>query len=687
MIAQLLYEINPDIGYLHDEDSIFEKRNQQESKLTRRQIMPMVRYNLKSNQGYAIVVLDIDFKVDLDSLKASTYKYLNDRIIEFFKQQSAAIFLVRSTSGLGFHIGFAVQSDALTEQVYSIAYIHFSNELISFINVSEFGNYIDTSVIRIGSQFFIGQTIAPNFIKNPSHVYFISSPKESKPVIKNEHDISSLYADFVLIHCAKQIPSNCDVFTDYDDWIRMLYAVVSIFKNNRERANYWFKYLSDLCLTGTNMDENDYHFDNIFERDDIDDIGINYILAKIFGSLKQVPEMTYTLDDVEVFWKKHSSDLNPNIPGEGNALIIQNYISERASDINLNDNLLIVAPPNSGKTTFFMNCDDIVLLTPTSILRDDIHSSNPDSYKITAGKDVPIGLLRYIGNYDAIYKLGKQHSLSRYTLVIDEAHELFLSAHPEFRHDVIRKITDRFCLFKNVILLTGTPLPFQVPGISIRQVTFKKENPSQPTLKIIQTGSPLSSLIDDILQTNGKQIVYINDKQQIAKVEEHLLKQDPTRNIIVFTSETRDDKAQQEFLQNNTLLENTVVIGTRMILEGISFLDNDIAALRFYQPTLAEYIAQFSFRPRKTSEILLCLYCKPKGYQIIPNSNLNFAYKTEYAKALDQKSDLSNFSRIMQTYYFRYYSKSKKGELIPLPIIETEKTEVDQLVCSQTKVD
>ena len=267
-------------------------------------------------------------------------------------------------------------------------------------------------------------------------------------------------------------------------------------------------------------------------------------------------------------------------------------------------------------------------------------------------------------------------NLKNYTLIIDESQELFFSAHPNFRHPVVNKLVNSLSKFKNFVLLTGTPFQFKLSEDKFETYYFVKNENRKPQLEIVSTSKPLQTMTKEVLETKGKQICFINNKDIIAKVSDLIKDKQPNRNVIVFSSITKNYEEQQQILQMNQLPENTVVLGTQMILEGISFKDNDITHLRFYQPILAEYIAQFSFRPRnEENPPLMVMYTKPKDYRhqkdAFPVNAYSYLEK-KYNKIIENVKqngiESERFGLQLEGYYRRVTQFNTKNKIEFLPI-------------------
>ena len=710
-LTNTLYRIEPGIGFWTSEYDIvkIELKKPDKYKEIRRRELNLVKYFPSENiiLGNGIVVLDIDFKkyktLYLDQL--NNYKSL---IIKYFQEHDASVFLAESSSGLGFHVGMSMKAHAIDNKTYQNAYHFYAQEMAEKTGILNFRAFVDFSVAHIGADFFIGNCFiglnGKMLFKNPTQSLHVNIEEgENSIELTNQYSTDTFRADFLLQNYFSHIPDDCMAFSDYQKWINMTIALVVTFQKNKERAYYWFKKISQLSdKSKVNEDENDQIFERIFDAQFDAQIGINYIFKEVFGEGYAKKYITYSFEQVRKYFEENYHLLRltdtPITKNYSEMFVIDNYISERGDVLTVDRNLLLIAPPNSGKSHFYLNQPNTILLTPTSILRDDLCSNNESSSKIVAEEDIMLDQLIYIGNYDAINKISHSKlNLKDYTLVIDEAHELFFSAHPNFRHRTVRKLVNSLGRFKNFVLLTGTPFQFDLCAEKFETYYFTKTANRSPKLEIVSTLTPLETMAKEILETQGKQICFINDKSLIAKVSKLIKDEQPERNVLVFTSETKTEVEQQLVLQSNQLEEKTVVLGTQMILEGISFRDNDITHLRFYQPIIAEYIAQFSFRPRdENNPPLMVMYTKPKDYRLqehaFPMKAYNFL-KGKHTKTL--KTILQNgienepIGLIIEDNYRRLIKleANKKPHLLPIILYQNIGYEIDNLFLGQLATD
>ena len=704
-LASLMYDIDPDYG-LFDEDKLkIVWKDKEDYQSYRRSHLKLVKYftndQIGLNNGF--VILDIDFK-KISELFRDHLENLKAKIISYFEQHNASVFLVESSSGMGFHIAMSFHSEYINNKLYQKAYSYYANEMGETTGIEKFNSYVDFSVAHIDANFFIGKSSTGLNglvrIKNPTQSYkVVSEENEIVHELTNEFTLESYHADFLLSQYFKIIPKDCKAFNDYDTWNNMIFALIVTFQKNRDRAYYWFEKFSQLAEEGKiNKEENDEAFERIFDWQPDAEIGINYILKEIFGTGNFRNYITYSFDDVENYFEANHKLLEQNdtpiTEFFDKKYTINNYISEQRDVLAETKNIMLIAPPNSGKSTFYMSLPNVILLTPTSILRDDLCTNNPETSKIQAGDDISPNHSSYIGNYDAIYKIiNSKLNLKNYTLIIDESQELFFSAHPNFRHPVVNKLVNSLSQFKNFVLLTGTPFQFKLSEDKFETYYFVKNVNRTPQLEIVSTSKPLQTMAKEVLETNGKQICFINNKDIIAKVSELIKDKQPKRNVIIFSSNTKNDEEQQKILKMNQLPENTVVLGTQMILEGISFKDNDITHMRFYQPILAEYIAQFSFRPRnEENPPLMVMYTKPKDYRHQKDAFPTNAYRyleKKYNKILENVKqhgiESEGFGLQLEGCYRRVTQLNQKNkiEFLPINLFNRDDYEIDLLFLGQ----
>lgn len=672
---------------------LYKRKSIERYRQEKRNVIPVVNYaNKPVNQDQTqwipnpIVVLDIDFKADLGWLEGTRIDHLKNKITNFFNQEKSAVFLYESVSGIGFHLGMAFTSNEINPTTYAKAYNCHAKKLVDFIDEERFHVYIDYSVCNLNVDFYLGYSHTVNF-KNPSETLYVEYIHEIERQ-KENHSLTatSFQDDFRLTHYLKLVDRSKTYFDDYDEWVNMIYAVVCAFGANYDKAYHWFEQLSSLSPAYDPVADID-KFNEIYESEPDIACGINYIIRHLFPTGRIMNYIGYSFGDVREYYQQNESFLKPD--NNDGSLVIDSWISELDGQFDINDNLIIESPPNSGKSTYFLNQDNVIFLAPTIIVRDDLASNHPEVFVINSNEQIILNRKKYLGVYDSIYTLVQSGlDLKKYTLVFDEKHEIFCSANVSFRHRVIYKIVQSLGMFKNVIFLTGTDIDFPFTNIQFKKLTIRKSEPFEPLLELVSTDTPLQTMVAEILMSPGKQVCLINNKSLIEKVKNLLTEKG--RKVKVFTSDTKEYEEQQEILKENKIPDGTIILGTQMIIEGISFKDSDITFLRFYQPMLAEYVAQFSFRARnESSPPKVVMYVKTKDFRFQAKGNLQNAYLSVTEETNSLFDCIGNLPRGDENDYQRYYKQSNGKDKTLLPIIQyyNNDPELDLLLLGNMATD
>lgn len=109
-------------------------------------------------------------------------------------------------------------------------------------------------------------------------------------------------------------------------------------------------------------------------------------------------------------------------------------------------------------------------------------------------------------------------------------------------------------------------------------------------------------------------------------------------------SDNKASKEVKEILDENHLKSGGILVGTQMIVEGISFLDDDILAIRFYRNMLPEYIVQLSYRARKSeAKPVIKFYQSGDEFQLKKESD--YQYTFDKIRAQNFNKDVSQMAR------------------------------------------
>jgi hypothetical protein len=591
-----------------------------EYRLSKR-LLPCVNYFISryppsnttnvDGKGNGIVVLDVDIKhLGEERGIPSPFKEKLDELVEnFFINHASSIFLYETSSRQGYHIGFL--TDATNAKEYKLAFKQLADQLADAVPFFRTEGVIDKSVGRYNADFFTNHSRFV-FRKKPETVFIHDRKETSEPATIREvlddqekYDDFPYHTDFRLFLAYIKRDRSITYFDDRGEWLRMMFALKAEYPIcYRPRIYQWFRRLSSLSPKYNVVNDDDF-FAAIMDSETDTRTGIEFIVKVLHNgeSASQTPQ--YKWDDL----RNYFDDLDEEDFTEARAsnfLFIGKYLTEIKHVLNFSQNIIIESPPNTGKSTLLLEEVSFkrIYLVPTKILLTDLKKKVPSAQIVQERvlSDEIQSKEIILSTYEGLEKiLASKINLSEYTLIVDEAHNIFLSASPAFRFLSLHRICSSFQKFKNTILLSGTwiDLPFS-SDIDFTLIRVKQRNPIFTELNIINTETPLDNLSSDVASETGKQIVLVNNKDENNELRDLVRKRRPNAPITLMNADTKTKEDVKQVLKDNHLQPGHVLIGTQMIVEGISFLDDDIAAMRFYRGMAAELIAQLSFRARKS---------------------------------------------------------------------------------------
>ena len=605
-----------------------------------------------NGDGNGIVVLDIDAKVlgRKNGIIEPGWEQIQDQIFKHLGSHSSVIFYYKSSSGLGYHIGYI--TDAMNAQQYVQVYNQLVRDLLEDCPIFRPEGVIDHSVGRYNANFFVNYSDEV-FCRNPKKIYEGKYEHDSSEILKENVEINleqksrldefPYVDDFRLYLAYSKHDSGSEYFDIRDEWIRMIYALANIYPfSYYDRAEEWFNRLSSLSLKYKPEEDGEVFSRIMNSITEAKKIGIDYIINKLNGGEYLNRSIQYETEDIRGYYDDLNEADLPDIEAS-NFLYIDQYLKEIKESLCFDKDVIIESPPNTGKSTLFLK--DVtfkrIYLVPTNILIVDLGKLAPGALIVNEGVlSSQISNVNIIlSTYEGLLKiLASKLVLSEYTLIVDEAHNLFTSSSPDFRFLALHRITTNLHRFKNTILLSGTWIDFPLPVSSFQLVKVRLRNPVTTYLHVITTDTPLDTLTNDVVQETNKQIILINNKTENIELEQLILKQRNNATITVMNADTKNSKEVKERLVNNILRDNEILVGTHMIVEGISFLDEDIKAIRFYRNMLPEYIAQLSFRARKsTVKPTISFYQKRQKFYLHDDSNYKKTYDKLKSDSLTKK--------------------------------------------------
>ena len=254
--------------------------------------------------------------------------------------------------------------------------------------------------------------------------------------------------------------------------------------------------------------------------------------------------------------------------------------------------------------------------------------------------------------YDKATSLLEQYHLYKdykITLIIDEAHQLIYSK--KFRKKAINELLKLSEKCFNVIHLTATP------GANLDCYSYDeyyqlkpiKENININTFGIMKSKDGLTSLYKAI-KTNFKQgkkaLIFLNNKEKIFEIKEHLTKIFKDKNIGIITSDEKENNnIFQSIVKDSLIPFNYDIVLTTSVLEcgtninnldytPIVYVDNN---LFFNVDSVIQQIARF----RKEVDLALLIYkepCKKEDFFIKSKEQI----ASELKKDLEGKQDVMN---------------------------------------------
>lgn len=254
--------------------------------------------------------------------------------------------------------------------------------------------------------------------------------------------------------------------------------------------------------------------------------------------------------------------------------------------------------------------------------------------------------------YDKATSLLEQYHLYKdykITLIIDESHQLIYSKN--FRKKAINELLKLSEKCFNVIHLTATPSAnldcysydeyYQLKPI--------KENININTFGIMKSKDGLTSLYKAI-KTNFKQgkkvLIFLNNKEKIFEIKEHLTKIFKDKNIGIITSDEKENNNIFQSIVKDSLIPSKydIVLTTSVLECGTNINNLDYTPIVYVDNNLffnVDSVIQQVARFRKEVDLGLLVYKEPcKKEKFFIKSKEQIA--SELKKDLEGKRDVMN---------------------------------------------
>lgn len=241
--------------------------------------------------------------------------------------------------------------------------------------------------------------------------------------------------------------------------------------------------------------------------------------------------------------------------------------------IDLPQRAYLKATTGSGKTTYAINLDgNILLVVPTVAILQQLKHKHGAAVYYHEEKTVKGGERLIITTPDSLPHIFPLIDSSRYTLVVDEAHNIALAGYRKKAYDnVVRALNGAWA---RVVLMTGTPLPLVTANLEIfESVAVNTPARVQNAQRVsFAKGGKLDAILERIPK-NGRSLVFLNDKRGqlhklIFKLKERGFISD---QIAVINSDTRESADYKMLVETEELPDMTrVLICTSVISEGFN---------------------------------------------------------------------------------------------------------------------
>jgi len=298
---------------------------------------------------------------------------------------------------------------------------------------------------------------------------------------------------------------------------------------------------------------------------------------------------------------------------------VDEYLTELktviADKMKSNKRLLIEADTNIGKTFFFTHITErTLILVPTrNLVKQLVGKLRKEKIEVSAvlsGSQPDFSKELIISTYDGLSKFKKSNGeqwLKEAIVVVDEAHNLSVSSDHTFRQKAMRLIKE--VTAKHYVYLTASPIETDVLMNSVYKMTVQKKVRRSKELNMIFYKDKMSTVLKQIENVDGKQIVYLNNKKELEKIQIVLNNKGLKTQLV--TSDTVEDYTEL-ILNGKTEKGVDIVLTTSILGEGFRFYE-DFKALHLLSKISPELIYQMSERPENKAVETTFIYINNKS--------------------------------------------------------------------------
>lgn len=242
------------------------------------------------------------------------------------------------------------------------------------------------------------------------------------------------------------------------------------------------------------------------------------------------------------------------------------YLSDVADKFKvLNGVNLLICDCGVGKSWYWSKRTDVIMVAPLlSIVKQNTREG-------AEFNNIHDGVSTYHQIEKILNDTDNHDKYKNMTLVIDEAHGLYLDSYRDSVNQLVHKC---FGLFKSVVLMSGTIRRDYFCNLDvINTVRVRKVQPFDKVLTRVQCeGDVVGTAIKRIneRQHKNKMVILLNDKDYIKVVRSKLA----GIRTLKYTADTKDTAEVQAFLNSSVLGEQyDCLIGTNSIVEGLNIND------------------------------------------------------------------------------------------------------------------
>ena len=334
--------------------------------------------------------------------------------------------------------------------------------------------------------------------------------------------------------------------------------------------------------------------------------------------------------------------------------------------LNFQDNTIIWANTNMGKTTYI--CNDLnqkrLILVPVIGALENIEQRFNSSVFYGDKKNVKDGDNLIVCTYSSFHLLVKRMStwetpISEYDLYIDEMHNFAVSSEKSFRNKELNYILDNMHMFKKRVLLTGTLFPILHPKLmnfKVWRITW--ESTPEKEYNIVNYENIYKAISSRLIK-GKKNIIYLQNKKEegeMGKLIDYLNMQG-WDNIQCINADEKYSSHFRKLITEEYIEDHVeVLICTSIMVEALNILNEDIGTLHFMSFENPILLEQMANRTRKVLPEKIYLYKKIKEESTIEDEgDINVI---DLQKELIQESDyLLNYFARPVNMFSQSYSK------------------------------